>query len=241
MEALAALPEPWRLYFPSVRAATFRNWPFTEGCACTPERVSAGPGQGCGSGGSGAGRALTASPVPADGGGGFRALPQREQPRRGAVLLLPQGAGGLGARGRPSVSTGDPSASIPPGSGRREGLRAARWELLLLFYFIFLVAFFSREEHKKHSADCGFLSLQKEPANLTVQEFLKLDKMRMRKALVRTLDSSLWLVQLASFLATRLCCVQVRAGSAAVPFPGSQPCFTWDVSHFPLEAERYST
>uniref|UniRef100_A0A8D2NIU6 Baculoviral IAP repeat containing 5 n=1 Tax=Zosterops lateralis melanops TaxID=1220523 RepID=A0A8D2NIU6_ZOSLA len=37
------------------------------------------------------------------------------------------------------------------------------------------------EEHKKHSADCGFLSLQKEPANLTVQEFLKLDKMRMRK------------------------------------------------------------
>ncbi|XP_068865541.1 baculoviral IAP repeat-containing protein 5-like isoform X2 [Aphelocoma coerulescens] len=38
MEALAVLPEVWRLYFASVRAATFRNWPFTEGCACTPER-----------------------------------------------------------------------------------------------------------------------------------------------------------------------------------------------------------
>ncbi|XP_072713226.1 baculoviral IAP repeat-containing protein 5 isoform X2 [Ciconia boyciana] len=33
-----ALPEEWRLYLVPARAATFRNWPFTEGCACTPER-----------------------------------------------------------------------------------------------------------------------------------------------------------------------------------------------------------
>ncbi|XP_021245271.1 baculoviral IAP repeat-containing protein 5 isoform X2 [Numida meleagris] len=33
-----ALPEEWLLYLVSTRAATFRNWPFTEGCACTPER-----------------------------------------------------------------------------------------------------------------------------------------------------------------------------------------------------------
>ncbi|XP_075564153.1 baculoviral IAP repeat-containing protein 5-like isoform X2 [Pelecanus crispus] len=33
-----ALPEEWRLYLASTRGATFRNWPFTEGCACTPER-----------------------------------------------------------------------------------------------------------------------------------------------------------------------------------------------------------
>ncbi|NWI51514.1 BIRC5 protein, partial [Calyptomena viridis] len=38
------------------------------------------------------------------------------------------------------------------------------------------------EEHKKHSEGCGFLSLQKDPANLTIQEFLKLDKMRIMKS-----------------------------------------------------------
>ncbi|XP_075605619.1 baculoviral IAP repeat-containing protein 5 isoform X2 [Balearica regulorum gibbericeps] len=37
-EAAVALPEEWRLYLVPTRAATFRNWPFTEGCACTPER-----------------------------------------------------------------------------------------------------------------------------------------------------------------------------------------------------------
>ncbi|NXB23162.1 BIRC5 protein, partial [Rhagologus leucostigma] len=91
------LPEVWRLYFASVRAATFRNWPFTEGCACTPERWE-----------------------PDD----------------------------------------DPL-----------------------------------EEHKKHSADCGFLSLQKEPANLTVQEFLKLDKLRMRKALKKEVSQKMTKVE----------------------------------------------
>ncbi|KAM6272718.1 baculoviral IAP repeat-containing protein 5 isoform 2-T2 [Spheniscus humboldti] len=36
--AEGALPKEWRLYLVPTRAATFCNWPFTEGCACTPER-----------------------------------------------------------------------------------------------------------------------------------------------------------------------------------------------------------
>ncbi|XP_031453554.1 baculoviral IAP repeat-containing protein 5-like [Phasianus colchicus] len=36
-----ALPEEWLVYLVSTRVATFRNWPFTEGCACTPERMAA--------------------------------------------------------------------------------------------------------------------------------------------------------------------------------------------------------
>ncbi|XP_009072287.1 PREDICTED: baculoviral IAP repeat-containing protein 5-like, partial [Acanthisitta chloris] len=42
------------------------------------------------------------------------------------------------------------------------------------------------EEHRKHSAECAFLSLQKDPDSLTLQEFLKLDKMRIKKSIVRT-------------------------------------------------------
>ncbi|KFW74605.1 Baculoviral IAP repeat-containing protein 5, partial [Manacus vitellinus] len=47
------------------------------------------------------------------------------------------------------------------------------------------------EEHKKHSAGCGFLSLPKEPANLTLQEFLKLDKMRIIKAIKKEISQKM--------------------------------------------------
>ncbi|NXQ71506.1 BIRC5 protein, partial [Quiscalus mexicanus] len=51
------------------------------------------------------------------------------------------------------------------------------------------------EEHKKHTAACGFLSLQKEPPNLTVQEFLKLEKMRTRKALKKEVSQQMTKVE----------------------------------------------
>lgn len=35
-----ALPPTWQLYLKNHRIATFKNWPFLEDCACTPERVS---------------------------------------------------------------------------------------------------------------------------------------------------------------------------------------------------------
>lgn len=47
-----------------------------------------------------------------------------------------------------------------------------------------------RDEHRKHSPACAFLSLQKDVADLTLQEFLKLDKERMRNMIVRA--SPLW-------------------------------------------------
>lgn len=35
-----ALPPTWQLYLMNHRMSTFKNWPFLEGCSCTPERVS---------------------------------------------------------------------------------------------------------------------------------------------------------------------------------------------------------
>ncbi|NWH43097.1 BIRC5 protein, partial [Fregata magnificens] len=44
------------------------------------------------------------------------------------------------------------------------------------------------EEHKKHSAGCAFLALQKDPTNLSLQEFLKLDKERMKNAIKKEIS-----------------------------------------------------
>ncbi|NWY51285.1 BIRC5 protein, partial [Chionis minor] len=44
------------------------------------------------------------------------------------------------------------------------------------------------KEHKKHSAGCGLLSLQKVPTNLTLQEFLKLDRERMKNAMKKEIS-----------------------------------------------------
>nr|XP_019591022.1 PREDICTED: baculoviral IAP repeat-containing protein 5 isoform X2 [Rhinolophus sinicus] len=36
-----SLPPAWQLYLKDHRVSTFKNWPFLEGCACTPERMAA--------------------------------------------------------------------------------------------------------------------------------------------------------------------------------------------------------
>ncbi|NWI93298.1 BIRC5 protein, partial [Pitta sordida] len=105
----SALPEEWQLYLVSARAATFQSWPFTEGCACTPERMAAA---------------------------GFVHCPSENSPDVAQCFFCLKELEGW-------EPDDDPL-----------------------------------EEHKKHSAGCGFLSLRKEPGNLSVQEFLKLDKMR---------------------------------------------------------------
>ncbi|XP_057876734.1 baculoviral IAP repeat-containing protein 5-like [Melospiza melodia melodia] len=120
------LPEVWRLYFHSVRAATFHNWPFTEGCACTPERMAAA---------------------------GFVHCPSENSPDVAQCFYCLKELEGW-------EPDDDPL-----------------------------------EEHKKHSAACGFLSLQKEPSNLTVQEFLKLEKMRTRKALKKEVSQMMTKVE----------------------------------------------
>ncbi|XP_064503975.1 baculoviral IAP repeat-containing protein 5 isoform X1 [Pseudopipra pipra] len=118
----AVLPEKWRLYLVSSRVATFRNWPFTEGCACTPERMAAA---------------------------GFVHCPSENSPDVAQCFFCLKELEGW-------EPDDDPL-----------------------------------EEHKKHSAGCGFLSLPKEPANLTLQEFLKLDKMRIIKAIKKEISQKM--------------------------------------------------
>ncbi|NWS11199.1 BIRC5 protein, partial [Pachyramphus minor] len=118
----AVLPEEWRLYLVSSRVATFCNWPFTEGCACTPERMAAA---------------------------GFVHCPSENSPDVAQCFFCLKELEGW-------EPDDDPL-----------------------------------EEHKKHSAGCGFLSLQKEPANLTLQEFLKLDKMRIIKAIKKEISQKM--------------------------------------------------
>ncbi|XP_059235003.1 baculoviral IAP repeat-containing protein 5 isoform X1 [Mustela nigripes] len=36
----SSLPPAWQLYLKDHRVSTFKNWPFLEGCACTPERMA---------------------------------------------------------------------------------------------------------------------------------------------------------------------------------------------------------
>ncbi|XP_057900204.1 baculoviral IAP repeat-containing protein 5-like [Melospiza georgiana] len=113
------LPEGWRLCFHSVRAATFHNWPLTEGCACTPERMAAA---------------------------GFVHTPSENSPDVAQCFVELEGW----------EPDDDPL-----------------------------------EEHKKYSAACGFLSLQKEPSNLTALEFLELEKTRTRNALKKEVSQKM--------------------------------------------------
>ncbi|XP_064302558.1 baculoviral IAP repeat-containing protein 5 [Phalacrocorax carbo] len=118
-ELAAVLPEEWRLYLVPTRAATFRNWPFTEGCACTPERMAAA---------------------------GFVHCPSENGPDVAQCFFCFKELEGW-------EPDDDPL-----------------------------------EEHKKHSAGCAFLSLQKDPTSLTLQEFLKLDKERMKNAIKKEIS-----------------------------------------------------
>nr|XP_021395921.1 baculoviral IAP repeat-containing protein 5-like [Lonchura striata domestica] len=126
MAGREGLPEVWQLYFASVRAATFHNWPFTEGCACTPERMAAA---------------------------GFVHCPSENSPDVAQCFYCLKELEGW-------EPDDDPL-----------------------------------EEHKKHTGGCGFLSLQKELTNLTVQEFLKLEKMRTKKALKRQVSQKMTKVE----------------------------------------------
>ncbi|NXL37431.1 BIRC5 protein, partial [Glaucidium brasilianum] len=141
----AALPEEWRLYFVPARAATFCNWPFTEGCACTPERVSRGPGER----GSGErGRAALTGPFlcPQMAAAGFVHCPSENGPDVAQCFFCFKELEGW-------EPDDDPL-----------------------------------EEHKKHSAGCAFLSLQKDPTNMSLQEFLKLDKERMKNVIKKEIS-----------------------------------------------------
>lgn len=117
--AAEALPAAWRLYLVPTRVATFRSWPFTEGCACTPDRMAAA---------------------------GFVHCPSENGPDVAQCFFCLKELEGW-------EPDDDPL-----------------------------------EEHKKHSAGCAFVALQKDPASLTLQEFLKLDKERMKNAIKKQIS-----------------------------------------------------
>ncbi|XP_010012495.1 PREDICTED: baculoviral IAP repeat-containing protein 5-like, partial [Nestor notabilis] len=58
-------------------------------------------------------------------------------------------------------------------------------------------------EHKKHSPRCAFISLQKDPSNLTLQEFLKLDRERMKNAAKKEISQKVTDVQGAAKIVRR--------------------------------------
>ncbi|XP_067421464.1 baculoviral IAP repeat-containing protein 5-like [Emydura macquarii macquarii] len=105
------LPTDWKLYRSESRLATYCSWPFTEDCACTPERMAAA---------------------------GFIHCPSENGPDVVQCFFCFKELEGWEPEDEPMV------------------------------------------EHKKHSPGCAFLSLRKNLIDLTLQEFLKLDKERMR-------------------------------------------------------------
>ncbi|XP_053309187.1 baculoviral IAP repeat-containing protein 5 [Spea bombifrons] len=105
------LPDEWRLYRLETRISTFSNWPFTEGCACTPEQMAEA---------------------------GFIHCPTGNSPDVAQCFFCLKELEGWEPEDDPM------------------------------------------EEHRKHSPGCLFISLKKKPEALTLSEFLKLDKERVK-------------------------------------------------------------
>ncbi|KAM9296767.1 baculoviral IAP repeat-containing protein 5 [Gastrophryne carolinensis] len=105
------IPDEWRLYLLDTRIRTFSNWPFTEGCACTPEKMAEA---------------------------GFIHCPGGNSPDVAQCFFCLKELEGW-------EPDDDPM-----------------------------------EEHKKHSSACLFLTLKKRAEELTLSEFLKLDKERVK-------------------------------------------------------------
>ncbi|XP_063817372.1 baculoviral IAP repeat-containing protein 5 [Pseudophryne corroboree] len=103
------LQDEWRLYQLDTRIRTFTNWPFTEGCACTPEQMAAA---------------------------GFIHCPTGNSPDVAQCFFCLKELEGW-------EPDDDPM-----------------------------------EEHKKHAPSCPFISLKKKAEEMTLSEFLKLDKER---------------------------------------------------------------
>uniref|UniRef100_A0A8B9XUN3 Baculoviral IAP repeat-containing protein 5 n=1 Tax=Bos mutus grunniens TaxID=30521 RepID=A0A8B9XUN3_BOSMU len=110
-----SLPPAWQLYLKDHRVSTFKNWPFLEGCACTPERMAAA---------------------------GFIHCPTENEPDLAQCFFCFKELEGW-------EPDDDPI-----------------------------------EEHKKHSSGCAFLSVKKQFEELTLSEFLKLDKERTKNKIV---------------------------------------------------------
>ncbi|XP_075702713.1 baculoviral IAP repeat-containing protein 5 [Rhinoderma darwinii] len=105
-----AVPDEWRLYLLDTRVQTFSNWPFTEGCACTPEMMAAA---------------------------GFIHRPSGNSPDVAQCFFCLKELEGWEPEDDPM------------------------------------------KEHKKHSSACLFIAQKKKAEEMTLMEFLKLDRERM--------------------------------------------------------------
>ncbi|XP_069849367.1 baculoviral IAP repeat-containing protein 5 isoform X1 [Dipodomys merriami] len=128
-----SLPPAWQLYLKDHRLSTFKNWPFLEGCSCTPERVSR-PG-------------LPFSPQMAE--AGFIHCPTENEPDLAQCFFCLKELEGWEPDDNPI------------------------------------------EEHKKHSSGCAFLSVKKQFEELTLGEFLKLDRERAKNKIAKEANSKL--------------------------------------------------
>ncbi|XP_077022228.1 baculoviral IAP repeat-containing protein 5 [Tamandua tetradactyla] len=111
-----SLPPSWQLYLKDYRVSTFKNWPFLEGCACTPERMAEA---------------------------GFIHCPTEKEPDLAQCFFCFKELEGWEPEDDPI------------------------------------------EEHKKHSSGCAFLSVKKQFEELTLSEFLKLDKERAKNKIAK--------------------------------------------------------
>ncbi|XP_052613222.1 baculoviral IAP repeat-containing protein 5 isoform X2 [Peromyscus californicus insignis] len=119
MEA-PALPATWQLYLMDHRISTFKNWPFLEGCSCTPERMAEA---------------------------GFIHCPTENEPDLAQCFFCFKELEGWEPDDNPI------------------------------------------EEHKKHSPGCAFLTVKKQFEELTLSEFLKLDKERAKNKIAKETNS----------------------------------------------------
>ncbi|XP_051037547.1 baculoviral IAP repeat-containing protein 5 [Phodopus roborovskii] len=115
-----ALPPTWQLYLTDHRISTFKNWPFLEGCSCTPERMAEA---------------------------GFIHCPTENEPDLAQCFFCFKELEGW-------EPDDDPM-----------------------------------KEHKKHSPGCAFLTVKKQSAELTLSEFLKLDKERAKNKIAKETNS----------------------------------------------------
>nr|3UIG_A Chain A, Baculoviral IAP repeat-containing protein 5 [Homo sapiens]3UIG_B Chain B, Baculoviral IAP repeat-containing protein 5 [Homo sapiens]3UIH_A Chain A, Baculoviral IAP repeat-containing protein 5 [Homo sapiens]3UIH_B Chain B, Baculoviral IAP repeat-containing protein 5 [Homo sapiens]3UII_A Chain A, Baculoviral IAP repeat-containing protein 5 [Homo sapiens]3UII_B Chain B, Baculoviral IAP repeat-containing protein 5 [Homo sapiens] len=110
------LPPAWQPFLKDHRISTFKNWPFLEGCACTPERMAEA---------------------------GFIHCPTENEPDLAQCFFCFKELEGW-------EPDDDPI-----------------------------------EEHKKHSSGCAFLSVKKQFEELTLGEFLKLDRERAKNKIAK--------------------------------------------------------
>ncbi|XP_068105971.1 baculoviral IAP repeat-containing protein 5 [Hyperolius riggenbachi] len=123
------VPEQWRLWLLCNRIKTFSNWPFTETCACTPERMAEA---------------------------GFIHCPTANSPDVAQCFFCLKELEGWEPEDDPM------------------------------------------EEHRKHSPNCLLLTLKKRPEQLTLSEFLKLDKERVKLKMQKTMNQSIERFQAAA-------------------------------------------